>query len=139
MNTLTEAIHEYVGMRQSLGFKLLQVEAWLKDFANFMDTQGETWVTSELALKWATQPIGAQPGHWAKRLTAVRASRAIEVRWMRGPRFPNRGFLRIVKGGPNHTSIQKTRSRIYSQRPARLSPTAACEVRPIIACLACSL
>lgn len=72
MNTLTEAIHEYVGMRQSLGFKLLQVEAWLKDFANFMDTHGKTWVTSELALKWAIQPIGGQPGHWAKRLTAVR-------------------------------------------------------------------
>lgn len=72
MNTLTEAIHEYVGMRQSLGFKLLQVEAWLKDFAIFMDTNGKTWVTSELALKWAIQPIGAQPGHWAKRLTAVR-------------------------------------------------------------------
>ena len=72
MNTLTEAIHEYVGMRQSLGFKLLQVEAWLKDFAIFMDTRGETWVTSELALKWAIQPIGGQPGHWAKRLTAVR-------------------------------------------------------------------
>jgi hypothetical protein len=38
MNTLTEAIHDYVGMRQSLGFKLLQVEAYLKDFAAFMDT-----------------------------------------------------------------------------------------------------
>ena len=72
MNTLTEAIHEYVGMRQSLGFKLLQVEAYLKDFAAFMDTHGATWVTTELALQWAVQPVGGQPGTWAKRLTAVR-------------------------------------------------------------------
>jgi integrase len=72
MNTLTEAIHEYVGMRQSLGFKLLQVEAWLKDFGTFMHVHGQTWVTSELALKWAIQPIGGQPGTWAKRLTVVR-------------------------------------------------------------------
>jgi hypothetical protein len=41
MNTLTEAVHEYVGMRQSLRFKLLQVEAWLKDFAIFMETHGK--------------------------------------------------------------------------------------------------
>jgi integrase len=72
MNTLTEAIHDYVGMRQSLGFKLVQVEGWLKDFATFMDTHGKTWVTTELALQWAVQPVGGQPDTWAKRLTAVR-------------------------------------------------------------------
>ena len=72
MNTLTEAVHDYVGMRQSLGFKLVQVEGWLKDFATFMDTHGKTWVTTELALQWAVQPVGRQPATWAKRLTAVR-------------------------------------------------------------------
>lgn len=72
MNTLTEAVHDYVGMRQSLGFKLVQVEGWLKDFATFMDTHGKTWVTTELALQWAVQPVGGQPATWAKRLTAVR-------------------------------------------------------------------
>src|SRR5262249_28368137 len=55
-----------------LGFKLVQVEGWLKDFAAFMDTRGETWVTTELALQWAVQPVGGQPATWVKRLTAVR-------------------------------------------------------------------
>jgi integrase/recombinase XerD len=72
MNALTEAIHDYVGMRQSLGFKLIQVEGWLKDFATFMDIRGKTWVTTELALQWAVQPVGGHPATWAKRLTAVR-------------------------------------------------------------------
>ena len=72
MKTLIEAINEYVSMRQGLGFKLVQVEGLLKSFATFMDTQGRSWVTTELALQWAIQPAGAQPASWAKRLNAVR-------------------------------------------------------------------
>jgi integrase/recombinase XerD len=72
MNTLTEAIQDYVSMRQNLGFKLVQVERWLKDFAAFMDTQGASWVTAGLAVQWAIQPIDRQSATWAKRLTAVR-------------------------------------------------------------------
>jgi integrase/recombinase XerD len=72
MNTLTEAIRNYVTMRQGLGFKLVQVERWLKDFAAFMDTRGESQVTTQLALQWAVQPVGRQPAYWAKRLIAIR-------------------------------------------------------------------
>jgi len=72
MNTLTEAIKDYVSMRQNLGFKLVQVECLLKDFAAFMDAHGASWVTTELALEWAIRPVDAQPATWAKRLTAVR-------------------------------------------------------------------
>jgi site-specific recombinase XerD len=72
MKTLTEAINDYVSMRQGLGFKIAQVERLLKSFAAFMDAQGRSWVTSELALQWAIQPAGRQPAWWAQRLNAVR-------------------------------------------------------------------
>ena len=72
MNTLTAAINDYVAMRQGLGFKLVQVEGLLRSFATFMDTQGRSWVTTELTLQWALQPTGGQPASWAKRLSAVR-------------------------------------------------------------------
>lgn len=72
MNMLTDAIRDYVSMRQNLGFKLVHVERLLKDFAAFMDTHGASRVTTELALQWAVQPIGVQPATWATRLTAVR-------------------------------------------------------------------
>lgn len=72
MNTLTAAINDYVTMRQGLGFKLVQVEGLLRNFATFMDTQGRSWVTTELTLQWALQPTGGQPASWAKRLSAVR-------------------------------------------------------------------
>lgn len=72
MNTLTEAINDYVSMRQGLGFKLVQVKGWLKDFAAFMDAHGGSWVTTELALQWAVQRVGGRPASQAKRLIAVR-------------------------------------------------------------------
>ena len=40
MSTLAEAIQDYVSMRQSLGFKFVQDEYLLKDFAAFMDACG---------------------------------------------------------------------------------------------------
>jgi integrase/recombinase XerD len=72
MNTLREAINDYVAMRRGLGFKLVQMECWLRDFATFMEAQGAACVTAELALQWAMKPVDAQPSCWAKRLTAVR-------------------------------------------------------------------
>jgi integrase/recombinase XerD len=93
MNTLTEAIHDYVGMRQSLGFKLVQVERCLKDFAAFMDTHGVSRVTSELALQWAVQPVGVQPATWAKRLTAVRGFARYRSAMDARTEIPERGLL----------------------------------------------
>ena len=72
MNTLTEAIHEYLSMRHSVGFKIVQAEGWLKDFAVFMNAKNAAWVTSKLALQWAVLPAKGQPEYWAKRLMAVR-------------------------------------------------------------------
>jgi integrase/recombinase XerD len=72
MNTLREAINDYVAMRRGLGFKLVQMECWLRDFATFMEAQGVAYVTAELALQWAMKPADVHPSSWAQRLTAVR-------------------------------------------------------------------
>jgi integrase/recombinase XerD len=72
MNTLREAINDYLAMRRGLGFKLIQMECWLWDFAAFMEAQSALCVTIELALHWAMQSADAHPSCWAKRLTAVR-------------------------------------------------------------------
>jgi integrase/recombinase XerD len=72
MNTLIEAIQDYVRMRQGLGFKFIQAEYLLKDFAAFIDARGAIRVTTQLAMQWATQPVGVQSATWAKRLSVVR-------------------------------------------------------------------
>lgn len=72
MNTLREAIDDYLLLRRDLGFKLIQTEHWLHDFAAFMEDQQASRITGARALQWALRPSNAQPPCWAKRLSAVR-------------------------------------------------------------------
>ena len=72
MNTLHQAIQDYVTMRRDLGFKLREAGKGLLDFAAFMHQRHAAYITSELALAWAQQPRDATPAHWAQRLSFVR-------------------------------------------------------------------
>jgi integrase/recombinase XerD len=72
MNTLRQAVQEYLSMRRALGFKLRDAGKALLDFVAFMEEHRAPYVTQALALTWAKQPEHTQPAHWAKRLTVVR-------------------------------------------------------------------
>ena len=72
MNTLREALDEYLGMRRDLGFKLQQAGRALFDFVSFMEQRHALVITQALALAWAQQPRNVQPATWAARLGYVR-------------------------------------------------------------------
>lgn len=72
MNTLPQAVQDYLRMRRDLGFKLREAGASLLDFAAFMRRRRSTFITSKLALAWAQEPKDVQPSHWARRLGFVR-------------------------------------------------------------------
>ncbi|MBW8832010.1 MAG: tyrosine-type recombinase/integrase [Burkholderiales bacterium] len=72
MNTLHQAIQDYLTMRRDLGFKLREAGKGLLDFAAFMHQRRAAFITSELALVWAQLPRDATPAHWAQRLSFVR-------------------------------------------------------------------
>jgi Phage integrase family len=72
MSELREAVEEYLALRQSLGFTLRLPAQALRHFAVFLDAQGATYPTTELALCWAMLPHEAQPATWAWRLAVVR-------------------------------------------------------------------
>ena len=72
MSSLLNAADEYLRLRRSLGFKLDREGRLLPDFVSFLEREGSTHVTTELALRWATQPAGATQAHWATRLRMVR-------------------------------------------------------------------
>ena len=72
MNTLRQAVHDYIDMRRNLGFKLQEAGVGLLDFATFLEQREAPFITVELALAWAQQPVNVQPSHWAKRLSYVR-------------------------------------------------------------------
>ena len=72
MNTLREAVHEYLTLRRNLGFKLRETGNGLLDFVTFMEQCQAPFITECLALDWATQPVNVLPSRWAARLTYVR-------------------------------------------------------------------
>jgi integrase/recombinase XerD len=45
MNTLRQALHEYLTMRRSLGFRLRRVAPRLLDFVAFMERQRAPYIT----------------------------------------------------------------------------------------------
>jgi integrase len=72
MSLLVTAAEEYLALRRSLGFKLTDVGRTLLAFVHFAEREGAEWITTDLALRWATQPASASPAHWARRLGIVR-------------------------------------------------------------------
>ncbi len=73
MNTLRQAVQEYLSMRRDLGFKLHDAGKGLLDFVAFMQRRRASYITQALALAWAQLPVNVQPAHWAQRLSFVRS------------------------------------------------------------------
>ncbi len=72
MNTLRDAVREYLEMRRGLGFKLREAGNGLIDFVTFLEQRKASSITQKLALEWAQQPPNARPAYWAARLSFVR-------------------------------------------------------------------
>jgi site-specific recombinase XerD len=71
MIDLRQQVSDYITLRRSLGFKLLQHGRLLNNFVDYLDHAGESSVTSQLALAWATRPTNVHPLWWKKRLSVV--------------------------------------------------------------------
>ncbi|OFV88153.1 MAG: integrase, partial [Acidobacteria bacterium RBG_16_68_9] len=93
MSELQDALQEYLAIRHGLGFELRGLASGLRNFVAFLNRAGVAHITTELALRWATQPAQARPATWADRLGMVRRFAV----WRRGsdPRteVPPEGLL----------------------------------------------
>lgn len=73
MRSLREGAEDYLALRRGLGFKLKRPARFVRNFVESLEKRGETRITTQLALEWATQPQHLQPSEWAARLSGVRA------------------------------------------------------------------
>jgi len=71
VNTLRAAVAEYLTLRRGLGFKLQLPGAWLEQFVSFLEQRGASYITTQLALDWAKQPVDAQAVYLTRRLSTV--------------------------------------------------------------------
>ena len=72
MSGLLQALQDYLEIRRALGFKLCKAERCLRGFLAFMEEEGASHITIELALSWARRPADAQLVTWARRLAIIR-------------------------------------------------------------------
>ena len=72
MTKLRKALQEYLAIRRALGFRLRLSGRLLYRFVEFAEKEKASFITTKLALEWATQPKEAQPAQWANRLGMVR-------------------------------------------------------------------
>ncbi len=72
MKTPRESLEIYLALRRGLGSELLRPGAHLHRFIEFLEAEGATVVTTELALRWSKAPAEATPSTLAGRLDDVR-------------------------------------------------------------------
>lgn len=72
MSVIRDALGQYVAVRRALGTQLREPAVTLGHFVDFLEREGAEFITTELALRWATEPAGVQRATWARRLTMVR-------------------------------------------------------------------
>lgn len=100
MNTLREALVEYLALRRSLGFKLRDAGKGLLDFVTFMERQQTAYITHRLAFAWSQQ-------------TGSTEQRARRLCWVRG-------FAQHRSATDPRTQIPPTSLLPY--RPKRAQP-----------------
>jgi integrase/recombinase XerD len=59
----------YLTLRRSLGYKLEENDKLLNGFIRFIEENGSSIITVELALEWALLPKNVQPSYWSRRLS----------------------------------------------------------------------
>jgi integrase/recombinase XerD len=72
MSALRQSLEDYLALRRSVGYKLDDAARILASFVAFAERAGADSITTDLALRWATQPLQASPIWLAHRLSAVR-------------------------------------------------------------------
>jgi integrase/recombinase XerD len=73
MKSLRDGAEDYLTLRRGLGFKLKRPARFVRSFVESLEKRGETRITTQLVLEWATQPQHLQPSEWVARLSGVRA------------------------------------------------------------------
>lgn len=72
MSTLNRHLEQYLELRHRLGFKLRDAGCELGKFVRFAEQEKASFITTKLALRWATQAKGCQPTYWTTRLGMLR-------------------------------------------------------------------
>jgi hypothetical protein len=112
-------VEEYLAMRRSLGYKLRGEGRMLLEFADRLDSCGQSTVTVTAALAWATEPRHAAANHWHRRLSVVRCFARHLSAFDPTCETPRPTCSSAVRTGRPRITTQPPKSRRSCTRPAR--------------------
>jgi integrase/recombinase XerD len=72
MNTLREALRDYLALRRGIGYKMHDAGLVLPRFVSFLEERQAKHITARFALEWVQQAKTVQPAEQARRLCFVR-------------------------------------------------------------------
>jgi len=72
VSALRKAMQQYLSLRRSLGFELINVGSILESFIAFAERETASHVTTDLALRWVMLSTAKEPATLAYRLNTVR-------------------------------------------------------------------
>jgi integrase/recombinase XerD len=124
VTALAQHVEDYLAVRRGLGFKLRSERRMLADFVVFMDSVGQSTLTVNAALQWATSPTGVGHAYLAQRMRAIRGL----ARYLRGidpaTEIPPLELLPARRHRPT--------PHIYSEQEVTTLMAAAATLRPML-------
>lgn len=139
MSDLHLILDDYLGVRRGFGYKLERAGRLLPGFVTFLEESGATFITTQVALAWATQAGRGGPPWFATRLGLVRPFAkyvsAIDPR----TEIPSADLLpgRRPRGIPYLYSDQDVQALLDAARSLR-SPFIASTYATLFGLLACT-
>jgi len=108
MNTLRQAVNDYLELRRGLGFKLVKYEACLREFVSFLEQKKTSHITTALAVQFAMLHPRQEPKAQAHRYSAVRGFASYRIGVDPATEIPPCGLVR------GHT--RRARPYLYSDK-----------------------
>ena len=94
MNTLRQAMEDYLELRRGLGFKLVNYGAWLREFVSFLEKNNASHITTALAVQFALRDSHQEAKAQASRYSAVRGFASYRSGVDPATEIPPRGLVR---------------------------------------------
>src|SRR6516164_8596604 len=108
MNTLRQAVNDYLELRRGLGFKLVKYEACLREFVSFLEQKKASHITTALAVQFGMLYPQQRPKTQARRYSVVRGFAGYRIGVDPATKIPPCG---LVRGG-----TRRARPYLYSDQ-----------------------
>ena len=137
MNTLSQAVDDYLELRRGLGFKLVKYRACLHEFVSFLEQKKTSHITTALAVQFAMLHPQQEPKAQAGRYSAVRGFASYRIGVDPATEIPPCGLVRgRARRARPFSTLTKKSANCWKPRgsfPRRI----VCGLALTIACSVC--